>query len=151
MIERGSIYGFVAGGEQGREIYGSRPVVVISTSEVMKRYGVATIIPLSTTLRDGESHVIIKSTKYPSIAMCEHIRTVDIGRLSDQYGNVTDIELRKIEEAIAYTTGIVKADVMQEVVSDKEQINKMCVELETYKKMYNDLLDRLSSKNGSGS
>ena len=145
-IERGSIYGFIAGGEQGREIYGDRPVVVVSSRDVMKRYGIATIIPLSTTLRDGESHVIIKSSKYPSIAMCEHIRTVDVSRLSDKYGNVTDIELQKIEDAIAYTTGVVKLEEIQEKVSDKELINKMNVELETYKKMYNDLLDRLSGK-----
>lgn len=145
-IERGSIYRLNSGGERGREIYGDRPVVVVSSKITMQLYGVATIIPLSTTLRGGEYHVIIKSSKYASIAMCEHIRTVDTSRLSDKYGNVTEIELKRIEEAIAFTTGVVKATEIQEKASGKEMINKMIVELDTYKKMYNNLLDRLSGK-----
>ena len=146
QIERGSIYGFNAGGEQGREIYGDRPVIVVSSKEIMQRYGIATIVPLSTTLRDGESHVIIKSSKYQSIAMCEHIRTVDVTRLLDKYGSVTDIELQKVEEAIAYSTGIVRLEEREEASSDKGLILQMQIELQTYKQMYNGLLDRLSEK-----
>lgn len=148
-IKRGEIWNFESGGEFGRELYGDRPVVIISPADVIERYGVVCIVPLSTTLRDGSVHVIVKSSKYPSIAMCEQMKTVDVSRLKERFGCVTDIELRNIEESIKVAAGIENqafSELMQEVSAGSEKLNEALIQLDVYKRLYNELLERVCPK-----
>ncbi len=136
------------GGKFGRELYGDRPVVIMSPSQIIERYGVACIVPLSTTLRDGNTHSIVKSCKYPSIAMCEQVKTVDVTRLTKKYGSVTDIELKNIEDSLKAAIGIDSQyiNMEKELKSDSEKLKECEQELSIYKRMYNHLLEKAISK-----
>lgn len=149
VFKRGEIWNFESGGEFGRELYGDRPVVIISPANVIERYGVACIVPLSTTLRDGSVHVIVKSSKYPSIALCEQMRTVDTSRLKERFGCITEIELKNIEESVKIAAGIENqefTELQQAVNTGSEKLNEVLIQLDVYKRLYNDLLERVCPK-----
>ena len=134
-FERGDIYMYASGGEIGHEVWGNRPVIVLSPQHVIDKYNVVCIVPLSTTIRQGKEHAIIKSSKYTSVALCEQIKAVDVGRLTEYLGEITQEELEAIEQSIHAVTGI-----------EKDNQQELRIQLDMYKKLYDDLLTRLCTQ-----
>lgn len=139
QFKRGDIYMCVDAYATGHEIYGNRPVIVLTPQNIIDKYNVANVVPLSTTLRKGEEHAVIKSSKFTSIAMCEQMKSVDIERLTEKLGEITEEELYAIELSVQAATGIQR----NHCCSNK---NELQVQLDTYKKLYDDLLTKVCQK-----
>lgn len=112
----------------------------MSPQRIIDRYNVANVVPLSTTLRGGEEHAVIKSSKYTSIAMCEQLKSVDIGRLTEKLGEISEKELQAVEMSIKAAIGM-----FEEVKEGNNETLK--IQLEKYKQLYDDLLEKVCQKN----
>lgn len=96
----------VIGSEQGK----SRPVIIISDSDINDLLNTVNIIPI-TTKKEGRiiypNEVLIKPEEVGleniSIALTHQIRTIDKRRFSHYYGNIDNIELQnEITEALYF-------------------------------------------------
>ncbi|CAN5475495.1 hypothetical protein BH11CYA1_BH11CYA1_11570 [soil metagenome] len=106
-------------GAQGREIFKSRPVVIIANPVIIRQGGSPiAVVPISdaTTkllsdapvLRLPNQHVLIPGDALSgldklSVAMCEQIRAVDRGRFQYRKGKVDSNQLEQIAEAMTFT------------------------------------------------
>lgn len=101
-IRRGQIYYINNDGErQGSEIRKTRPAVIVSADFLNKYSGDLIVVYLTTQLKkDMETHVIIKSIKRKSVALCEQPTTISISRIQRCIGQVTEKEMKKIEQAL---------------------------------------------------
>ena len=110
-IMRGEIYianlDPIVGSEQG----GERPVLVIQ-NDYGNRYS-PTVVVLAITSRFNKkihhpTHVLIESgwLSMDSIALAEHIRTIDRTRLSYYVGRVSKSCMDKINNAIKISVGV---------------------------------------------
>lgn len=100
-IRRGDIFyvggGHATDGEQGA----NRPAVIVS-NDIGNRYApIVEIVYLTTqNKRNLPTHVHIKSSKRPSIVLCEQVTTVSKRRLERWLGHVTAKEMQEINRAI---------------------------------------------------
>ena len=96
---------------KGSEQAGRRPVLVISREEINQLLPVVNVIPL--TSRKSPERVIYPNEillpagtgglRGDSIALCYQIRTLDKGRLEQDWGVLDDSELRQaIREAVCF-------------------------------------------------
>jgi len=100
----------VIGSEQGK----TRPVLIVSETDINKILPVVNVIPLTSrkpNRRIYPNEVLIKKDKYKltneSIILCYQIRTLDKKRLIKQYGIIDDaVKQNKIIEAICFQLGI---------------------------------------------
>ena len=71
---------------------GVRPVIVVSNDTANRYSPLISIVPLPSTLKraDIPTHTVIHSRflRYPSMALCEQIMTIDKSRLMDRIGAV---------------------------------------------------------------
>ncbi len=87
---------------QGQEQAGERPVLVISAEPLNGRYGVVTVVPLTSCKNDrparlGEVLLPAGTGGLPreSFALCYQTRALDKTRLGRRYGEVTAEALRR--------------------------------------------------------
>lgn len=96
----------VIGSEQG----GERPVVVIQNNKGNRHSKTVIIAPLTTSAIKPTlpTHVEIytEGLRRTSIVLLEQIRTIDKQRIGHYIGTVSDIDMRKIEEAVLISFGI---------------------------------------------
>jgi mRNA interferase MazF len=96
---------------KGSEQAGRRPVLVVSREEINQLLPVVNVIPL--TSRKSPERVIYPNEilmpagtgglRGDSIALCYQIRTLDKGRLEQDWGVLDDSELRQaIREAVCF-------------------------------------------------
>jgi mRNA interferase MazF len=96
---------------KGSEQAGKRPVLVISRERINQLLPVVNVIPL--TSRKSEKRTIYPNEvllpagtaglRVDSIALCYQVRTLDISRLEDEIGELTDLSLRqRIRQAIRF-------------------------------------------------
>jgi mRNA interferase MazF len=96
---------------RGSEQAGRRPVLVISREELNQILPVVNVIPL--TSRKSPERVVYPNEvllpagsgglKVDSIALCYQIRTLDKGRLEQDWGELDDGEVcQRIREAICF-------------------------------------------------
>lgn len=114
---RGGIFDAELGeGNIGGEKNKTRPVVIISRNELNKGHTVV-VIPLSTKFRrdaNGQpiyrNHYLLRTVDYPfldadSVTKFEDIRSIDVVRLRNLRGNVTPVDMRRMEHALKYICG----------------------------------------------
>jgi len=98
------------GSEQGK----SRPVIIISETEINDLINIVNVLPV-TTRKAGRNiypnEAVLEAQKYglpnESIVLCYQIRTLDKSRLSTVYGTVADAEKqREITEALCFQLGV---------------------------------------------
>ena len=111
MIKRGEIYfadlSPVVGSEQG----GVRPVLVVQ-NDVGNKYS-PTIIAAAITSQLEKAklptHIQLPAEKYGlpknSIVLLEQIRTIDKKRLKEKIGELPNIEMTKVNEALLISLG----------------------------------------------
>ncbi len=88
----------------GHEMKKSRPAVIVS-SELNNQYSTVYEVAFLTSKRKRTmpTQVLITSVKglrCASVAMCEHINSVDSSRLDTYYGKVSEEEMRQIDRAL---------------------------------------------------
>lgn len=71
---------------------GMRPVIVVSNDTANRYSPIISIIPLTSALKraDIPTHTVLRSRflRYPSMALCEQINTIDKSRLVSRMGAV---------------------------------------------------------------
>ena len=111
---RGEIFLTALDPALGHEIKKTRPALVIQ-NDVTNRFGMTTIVAAITS-RVSEppypNEVVIQTStsglQVVSTIRLDQIRTVDRQRLIRKIGNADDAVMRKIDEAIAISLGLVK-------------------------------------------
>lgn len=157
-IERGDIWYIESiHNEECSEQKAGRPAIVVSNDTGNKNGPIIEIVYLTTQPKnDMPTHVTIRSSTKPSVALCEQITTVAKSRLGDFVGKCTDDEMANIEIACAISLGIdmgVKPkakvkEVIKEVPvpTDSSELIMVRAERDTYKAMYERLLDTVMKR-----
>ncbi len=109
-IRRGELYYAylepVIGSEQG----GERPVVILQNNRGNRYSPTVIVAPLTTKLVKRTLPVHVKVTaaglRSTSLVLLEQIRTIDKQRLRQYIGEVTDEEMREIEQAVLISIGM---------------------------------------------
>ena len=168
---RGDIYYVSIPYHTGSEMAKDRPAVVVSCDALNNSSTIVAVVFLTANSDRSRTpgHAEINSSRRPSIALCEQIFTVDHSRLLSYEGHVTDEEMEDIEQAICNTLGMDRAPDLREEPAEIVDMKRPCVaefvkteseaqdiifdpekndlrtELGVFKKLYFDLLDRMTS------
>ena len=148
-VKRGEIYyiekspSFAA---SGSEIYAGRPAVVVSNDANNDNSSVIEVVYLTTQpKRDLPTHVVIRSSKKNSIALCEQVTSVCEDRIGDYIGTCTDLEMQQIDIALAISLGIDterSSSAETHDATSNEAIIKLETERNVYKQLYERMLER---------
>lgn len=104
-VKRGEIYYIES--YLKTESENGRPAIVVSNDICNKNSTVFEVVYLTTKPKnDLPTHVVIRSTKVTSVAICEQICSVSDGRFGAYYGKCTDREMQLIDAALAISIGI---------------------------------------------
>ncbi|AKA71521.1 type II toxin-antitoxin system PemK/MazF family toxin [Clostridium sp. P21] len=112
IVKRGDIFyadlSPVVGSEQG----GIRPVIIIQ-NDVGNKYSPTVIVAAITSQINKAklpTHVEISSEAYglnkDSVVLLEQIRTLDKRRLKEKIGHMTDIDMKKVDDALLVSVGL---------------------------------------------
>jgi mRNA interferase MazF len=111
---RGEIYLTALDPTVGHEIKKTRPALVIQ-NDVTNRYGMTTIVAAITSKVSDPPYpneVVIHPSRtgleVASTVRLDQVRTVDRRRLLKKLGKVDEVTLRKVDEAISISLGLVK-------------------------------------------
>lgn len=170
--KRGEVY-FIripAGTTVAREIRYSRPGVIVSTDELNSDSYTVNVVFLSTAAAErhdipADRHPLVTANKL-SAAICEQVSTVDVSRLGARICCLTEREMERIDNALLHCLGLYLAvppvdacgvfihNKGTEIVRDDDPLSQfdreqstavdaLERELEVYKRLYADLLDRV--------
>lgn len=167
-IERGDIfYVYKNAPTYGSEQMAGRPAIIVSNDKNNQSSETVELVYLTTQEKNPlPTHVTIRSTSRLSTALCEQITTVSIERLGDYVGHVSKSEMTNLETAMLVSLDLVMGEVKEKVVEVPVEVIKEVVkevkapveadlageitnvasiiaERDTYKRMYEALLDRL--------
>lgn len=153
-MRRGDIYYVHKGTVTGSEQEGGRPAVIVSNDSNNRHSDVVEVVFLTTRPKTAlPTHVSVKTSKYPSTALCEQINSISKERMGDYIGRLTTEELDEINEALLSSLGIeleVEEEIYEEVEDAEEEdicvddlTIKLMAERDAYKTMYEKLLEKL--------
>lgn len=137
-----------------------RPGIVVSCDALNETSPCVNVVFCSaSSKRELPEHITIRSTPLPSTALCEHIYTVDKSRIGKLVGHATDAEMDMVNIGImsGLNLGTVELASPCEPVSIEQQsqstgeadgslldLVRAQTERDTYKALYERLLDRMS-------
>jgi len=117
VIFRGELYTAdldpVIGSEQG----GMRPVLVIQNDQGNRFSPTVIVLALTSQIQKARlpTHVVIRSGKNglskDSIALAEQIRTIDKRRLRERIGQLSEDDMRKVDEALRISMKLGKNEI----------------------------------------
>lgn len=92
----------------GHEWSKSRPAIIVSNNTCNKYSPVVEVVFTTHSRRKHllPTHVILKSTPKPSVALCEHVYSVDKSRIKRTIGRCSPKELFRINNALAIGLGL---------------------------------------------
>jgi len=171
--KRGEVYfiRIPAGTTVAHEIKYSRPGVIVSADELNGDSRTVNVVFLSTAAAErhdipSDRHPLVTANKL-SAAICEQVSTVDVSRLGARICRLTEWEMEPIDQAIRHCLGLYLAvppvvDAYGVSIRDKETeiargddqlsqfdreqsaaVDALERELEVYKRLYAELLDRV--------
>ena len=112
-IKRGDIFYADLNPAKGSEQAGRRPVIVIQNNVGNEKAPTVIIAPLTTKnfLKEYPTNVHLKkgiaNIKEDSVVLLSQIRTIDKNRLERKVGSISGELLRKVDEAIKVSLGLV--------------------------------------------
>ena len=137
-------------GEQGNEMYSGRPGIIVSNDILNGEEFTFEVVYLTTQPKaDRPEHVVIRSQARNSVACCEQITTVPVERIGTYYGTLDARDMDAVDRALAVSLGISSmrnekpAPAPSEGVSEDANVTQIKTERDLYKKMYEDLLERV--------
>lgn len=143
-MRRGDIYYVEIFESTGHEMRKNRPCVIVSNNDFLDNLDVVQVVMCSSSRQhEIATHVPITSTPRHSVAMCEHLYTVDRSRLRGHLGRVTVEEMERINSALTFALGI------SERTSDCYASEKLQAELEFYRSMYAQMPNLIFRKGAS--
>lgn len=124
----------------GCEQFPGRPAVIVSCNTLNRSLETVEVVYLTRTLKEHlKTHVVVKGTGLESAALVDQITTVSVERLGDYCGHCSDAEMEEIDSAIVYSLGL---DI--EKTAETEEYTRLRMERDIYRRMYNELVDRLA-------
>lgn len=106
-LHRGEIYYIHETEVTGNEQAGGRPGIIISNDVGNEHSPVVIVVYLTTREKKPlPTHVKINTAERPSTALCEQIETVYKGRVGKYIGQLTDVEEKNLDKALAVSIGI---------------------------------------------
>lgn len=155
-IKRGEMYYVVRSdydSKIGSEQQPGRPAIIVSNNKCNMFSSVVEVVYLTTKPKtDLPTHVDIRTSSQPSIALCEQISSVSTDRIGDYIGTCSEQEMLMLDAAMAISIDInfnnVKTETDKEEKSvQKHDSNKELIKAETekelYKNLYFELLERI--------
>lgn len=161
-IKRGDIVYVEIPYATGHEMMKDRPAVVVSSNAMNYTAPVVNVVYLTGSKQpDRPFHVEVRAAMSArhgsSTALCEHIYTVDKSRLGKVMGTCSEEEMAAIDDGILLSLALgdgkyrldrgrmVPPPAPQARVEDERDIDAdlLRAELETYKRLYGELLDRV--------
>lgn len=122
VIKRGNVYDAWLGEGIGSEQQGFRPVIVIQ-NDIGNRFSTTVIVaPITSQVdkADLPTHVKIDSCKAlgdNSFVILEQVRTIDKKRLKRFKGSISLEDMRKVEQGILISFGMINTYVINEKVA----------------------------------
>ena len=155
-FERGDIFIVEIENHTGREMAKTRPAVLVSNDLVSASEGIVLVAFCTTQPQqhDLPSHVLIRTTGEPSTVLCEHVYAVDKSRIRSCVGSVTQDELQRIDRGLSFALGLDFTAKPVKCASDpapaspavNADVMGLRAQLDAYKCLCSDLLDRLSAR-----
>lgn len=159
-IKRGDIYYIVSNyQEEGSEQRAGRPAIVVSNDMCNQHSRVVEVVYLTTKPKtDLPTHIDIRSSDRPSIALCEQINSVSVDRFGDYVGTCNKYEMDMIDAALLISLGIdiVPPKVEKQPETQKREeppkqaqavpyddYIKSQTEKDTYERLYKELLEKV--------
>ena len=112
-VKRGDIYWLDWTPGRGSEQTGMRPALVVQTdiANAVSRYPVTIVLAISTRVKGYPSNVLIQPTvanglAAPSEICTGQLLTVSKERLSDYIGALSNDDMRRVNETLAYVLGL---------------------------------------------
>lgn len=106
-IKRGDIFYVNRSETVGSEQRSGRPAIIVSNPECNEHSPVVEVVYLTCQYKKPlPTHVRIESVGRRSTALCEQITSVDVSRLGDYKGHLTDEEMEKVDHALMQSLGI---------------------------------------------
>jgi mRNA interferase MazF len=149
-MKRGQVYYIDIPYATGHEMVKARPGVIVSDGHFNASRPLQVVFCSASTRGESPEHILLHSLPEPSYALCEHIYTVDFSRISTYLGEVTAEELGRIDDGLAFTLGLAgavgfNADPVEAPAAPcGANTAALEAELNVYKKLYNDLLNRVA-------
>jgi mRNA interferase MazF len=106
-MKRGEVWSVLLNPTKGSEQQGLRPFVIVSPDSMNKSLETKVIIPLTTSLKNWPSRVLVEFNSKKGQAMCEQIRTVSSKRLQKKLGTLSDGEIVEVLSTISALYGSV--------------------------------------------
>lgn len=139
-------------GQIGSEMKKDRPAVVVS-NDMNNRYSneITVVFLTSKPKKNLETHVTVYSTGRESVALCEGMTTLDKQRAGKFLGRMSRKEMDAIDKALGVAIGIDRKEEGGDMMVDKraspedwkEEAIRETAKAETYKAMYETLLDKI--------
>lgn len=158
-MKRGEIYYIEKTVQTGSEQSAGRPAIIVSNDRCNLFSEVVEIVFLTTAPKvDLPTHVTIRSSRKPSIALCEQVTSVATARIGGYIGTCTDTEMDAIDQALAISLDIpewgpapepkqesVETDtaLKLELEDCKRKLASAIIERDTWERMYNTLIDKV--------
>ena len=106
-INRGDVFYVNRSETIGSEQRSGRPAIIVSNPECNEHSPVVEVVYLTCQYKKPmPTHVRIESIGRRSTALCEQITSVDVSRLGDYKGHLTDGEMEQVDMALMKSLGI---------------------------------------------
>ena len=142
----------------GSEQAGGRPAIIVSNNANNSNSTVCEVVYLTTQDKPPlPTHVTIRSSNRISTALCEQVASVSVDRFGDYIGKVTEEEMRALNVALMISFDLsdpkdthiklaekkIEEPVQSLIPIVDEDLLRVQTERDTYKMMYEQLLERL--------
>lgn len=139
----------------GAEHEAGRPAVVVSTDRHNAKSETIEVVYLTTRSKGMmPEHIFCSATGTDSTILCEQITTVSVDRLSDYITTLTEEEMLDVEAGLLHSLGM-ESYIPEETEGDEPEdepseapivsaeVQRMTMERDFYKQMYESLLDKM--------
>lgn len=105
-VSQGEVWRADLSPTRGTEQSGVRPVLIVQTDRANPHSPHTIVVPFSTRIRHKllPSHVVVPAGEagltQDSVALCEQIRVIDLGRLLVRMGNLSAQRMQEIADAL---------------------------------------------------
>lgn len=160
VIMRGEIYWVDIPNAIGHELMKDRPAIIVSCDALNDNSPVVQVVYCSASpKKELPEHITIRSTEQISTALCENVYTVDKSRIGRYVGRCTKREMEQVDLGLLFGLGLAQfglasrqkdEDEAQPVRREAEDgaapmaLVIARTERDTYKRMYESLLTRMT-------
>lgn len=100
-IKRNEVWCCNFGNTFGSEQYGYRPCLVVQNNRGNEHGNTTMVCPITTnTTSVLPTHVKLNNLKYPSVVMCEQVKSVDKRRLIYKISEIKGDEIKNVNRAL---------------------------------------------------